>query len=364
MRVLRRSKDPSAPRPSPRDSASRQRKLPPSEWEDWDDEKLLDLRMCELDVTIDTSGLEEPIAELHRELEAHGIRFRPYFWLSDEFFTPDGVTGVALPFYLSHPRLAKLELNQMLEVEGGTRDWCMRILRHEVGHAIENAYLLRRRRRRRKLFGTSSVPYPDFYAAKPYSRSYVIHLDSWYAQSHPDEDFAETFAVWLNPESDWQQRYAGWPALKKLGYVDELMRELSGRSPLVNSKRRVDPLPQLRKTLREHYKAKLKHYGLDHPDFYDRDLRRLFSDAPEFASNPKAARFLSRIRKDVRRLVRRWTGEYQYTIDQVLEDMIVRCRVLNLHLTSPEDQARVEFGVLLAVQTMNYLHSGRHRMAL
>jgi hypothetical protein len=365
MSVPKRA-DPLGPGTEPLSTASpsRRQKVSASDWESWDDTRLLDLRMCDLDVSVEKSGLEDPIAQLYRELDARGIQFRPYFWLSDEWFTPDGVPGIAIPFYLSHPRLAKLELNQMLEVEGGTREWCMRILRHEAGHALENAYLLRRRRRRQKFFGTSSVPYPESYTVRPYSRSYVINLDSWYAQSHPDEDFAETFAVWLNPESDWQQRYAGWPALKKLQYVDELMKELAGRTPLVSSKRRIDPLSRLRKTLRQHYKRKLKHYGLDHPDFYDRDLRRLFSDAPEFASNLNAARFLSRIRKDVRRLVRRWTSERQYTIDQVLEGMIERCRTLNLHLTMPEDQARVEFGILLTVQTMNYLHSGRHRVAL
>jgi hypothetical protein len=360
MRVLRRSQNPQ--RADPLKSGARGR-LPPSEWEGWDDARLLGLRFCDLDLKIE-GDLAEAIAQHFRELEARNIRFRPYFWLSDEWFTPDGVPGIAIPFYLAHPRLARLERNQMLEVEGGTPEWCQRILRHEAGHALENAYLIRRRRQRQALFGTTSVPYPDSYTAKPYSRSYVINLDSWYAQSHPDEDFAETFAVWLNPEADWQQRYAGWPALKKLQYVDELMQELSGQKPLVASRRRVDPLSQIKKTLREHYAERLKHYGLDHPDLYDRDLRRLFSDAPEYTGNMTAARFLSRIRKDVRRLVRRWTGEYQYTIDQVLGSMIARCRTLNLHLTMPEEQTRVEFGVLLTVQTVNHLHTGRHRVPL
>jgi hypothetical protein len=333
-------------------------------WEHWDDERLLDLRFCNLDISIDRSDLKGSIDQLFSELAGRNIRFRPYFWLSDEWFTPDGIPGIAIPFYLAHPRLARLELNQMLEVEGGTPEWCLRILRHEAGHALENAYRLRRRRRRQLLFGTTSVPYPESYTARPYSRSYVMNLDAWYAQSHPDEDFAETFAVWLNPESSWRERYAEWPALKKLQYVDEVMQDISPRPPLVTSRRRVDPLSQLRKTLREHYKERLKHYGLSHPDLYDRDLRRLFSDAPEYASNQSAARFLTRIRKDLRRLVRRWTDEYQYTIDQVLGDIIARCRALNLRLTMPEDQAKVEFSVLLTVNTMNYLRSGRHRVPL
>ena len=176
---------------------------------DWEDEQLLDLRLSDLDVRIEGSDLEERIAELGAELEAKGLRFRPHFWLADEWFCPDGVPGIAIPFYLAHPRLRRLELTQVLEIEGGTREWCMMILRHEAGHAIENAYRLRQRPKRQALFGKSSEPYPDSYAAKPYSRSFVVHLDSWYAQSHPDEDFAETFAVWLTPELELARALRG-----------------------------------------------------------------------------------------------------------------------------------------------------------
>ena len=77
-----------------------------------------------------------------------------------------------------------------------------------------------------------------------------------------------------------------------------------------------------------------------------------------------AAQFIARIRRPTRRLVAGWTGIYQYTIDQVLEDMIARCRELKLRLAVPEDQARQEFAVLLTVQAMNYLHSGGHRVFL
>jgi hypothetical protein len=252
----------------------------------------------------------------------------------------------------------------MLEVEGGTPHWCMKILRHEAGHAIDNAYRLQRRRARQKLFGRNSLPYPEYYTPRPYSKSYVLHLDMWYAQSHPAEDFAETFAVWLTPDSQWRTRYADWPALKKLEYMDALMREIAGRPPLVASHHVFEPLSQIRKTLRSHYRRKRAHYGVTRPNVYDRDLRRLFTDAPEAAKNVTAARFLARIRKDVRRRVAAWTGIYQYTIDQVFEDLITRCTTLKLRLKGPEDQTRIDFTVLLTVQTMNYLHSGQHRVAL
>ena len=335
------------------------------DWASWPDDKLLDLRICDLKVTIEGSALEPRLTELRTEFADRGLSsFDPHFWLSAEWFSPDGVPGVAIPFYLSHPRLEKLERAQMLEVEGGTPAWCMKILRHEAGHAIDNAYRLRARLRRQRVFGPSYIQYPDYYTPKPYSKSYVLHLDSWYAQSHPDEDFAETFAVWLTPDADWKSRYADWPALKKLEYMNALMGELAGKPMVVRSRRRVEPIQSIRKTLRAHYDRKRRHYGLLHPHFYDRDLRKLFSDSPEFETHMKAARFIARIRREARRLVAEWTGEYQYTIDQVIEDMIRRTNELNLRLREPEEQAKLDFIILLTVQTMNYLHSGRHRVAL
>jgi hypothetical protein len=355
----------SSPAPAAPPAAPPAAGRPADWWVGLSDEELLDVRLCDLGVTIEGSKLEASIAELHAELDASRIVFRPHYWLSDEWFTPDGVGGIAIPFYLAHPRLEALEEAQMLEVEGGTHEWCVKILRHEAGHAIDNAYRLQRRRKRLKLFGPSTAPYPEYYTPKPYSKSFVLHLDSWYAQSHPDEDFAETFAVWLKPGSQWKERYADWPALKKLEYMDELMHELAGKAPRGVSRRKLAPLPSLKKTLRQHYDRKREHYGYEYPNFYDRDLRRLFtpwSDAPK--GSPPAWRFLSKLRKDVCRRVSRWTGEYRYTIDRVFEDMIARCRELNLRVTSPEDQVRLEFTILLTVQTMNYLHSGRHRVAL
>jgi hypothetical protein len=214
------------------------------------------------------------------------------------------------------------------------------------------------------MFGTPATPYPEYYTPKPYSKSFVHHLDHWYAQSHPDEDFAETFAVWIDPHSMWPERYAGWPALRKLEYLDRLMRQLKRTRPRVKSKRQVDPLSRLRKTLREHYKQKREHYGVDHPDFYESDLRNLFSDAPQYAKNGSAARFIHRIRKEVRTTVASFTDSYQYTIDQLIEKVVERCRELNLRLTDSEDATKTDFMVFLTVQTMNYLHSGRHRVAL
>ena len=328
------------------------------------DEELLDLRFCDLSLRIEGTPLEERIERLYRELAAKHLHFRPHCWLSEEWFTPDGIPGFAIPFYLADSRLMQLEKQLMYEVEGGTVDWCMRILRHEAGHAIDNAYRLRRRSNYRKTFGNVSRAYPESYNPRPFSRSYVVNLDRWYAQSHPVEDFAETFAVWLKPRSRWRQEYVGWPALRKLEYVNELMKEIRDKPATVRSRRHEEPLRTNRTTLREHYEEKRDHYRLEDTNSYDHDLRRLFSDEPQGAKSPSAATFLRRIRPRLRRQVAEWTGHFQYTIDQVLEEMIDRARELNLRLDrTPEDVER-ETLIVLTIHTMNYIQDEAHKIAL
>jgi hypothetical protein len=333
-------------------------------WADLPDEELLKWRISDLGLTVEDTVLEERVERLYEELEYRGIRFRPHVWISDEWFSPDGVPGIAIPFYLAHPRLARLERKQMLEVEGGTEDWCLRILRHEAGHAIDTAYRLHRRKQYRKLFGSYTLPYPEHYHPKPYSKNYVLHLEPSYAQAHPAEDFAETFAVWLRPRSTWRATYHDWPVIKKLEYVAELMEEIRGEKPAVVSREHVEPVRRLRKTLGEHYAQRRDQYGINLPNLYDQHLRRLFSDAADAPNATSAAAFLRRNRAELRKTVAHWTGEYQYIIDQVLEEMIDRCGELDLRIDRPADQAQRDALVLVTVQTMNYLHGGYHRVAL
>ena len=214
-------------------------------WARLPDEDLLQVRLKDLKVTVEGTWLQRCLDDLHDELDQRGLRVRPHAWISSEWFSPDDTPGIAIPFYLAHPRLMRLERKMIIDVEGGTVPECMRILRHEAGHVVQHAYQLHRRRRWQQLFGPSSTRYPDSYRPNPASRRYVYHLRLWYAQSHPDEDFAETFAVWLRPRSNWRQRYAGWPALKKLEYVDELMAEIAGTSRLLTRRLHVDPLSRL-----------------------------------------------------------------------------------------------------------------------
>ena len=343
--------------------STRSRRSREPEWVELPDEELLDLRLRDLDLKIEGTELEQRIDRLVGELDARGMIFRPHFYLSHEWFTPDGTSGIAIPFYLAHPRLKRLERNQMYEVEGGTESWCMRIVRHEVGHALDNAYRLHHRKRYRELFGSWSVKYPKFYQPKPYSKSYVVHLDMWYAQAHPAEDFAETFAVWLRG-TGWKKRYRGWPVMRKLAYVDDLMSEIARQKPVIRDRKQYSPLRRLNMTLREHYEAKKSRYGKRRPDFYDRDLLRLFTHDRRSRHLPTAASFLRRIKPELRKQVSKWTGEYQYTIEQVLDDMIQRCRELHLRLNHPPEQIEIETLMMVTVQTMNYLHAGNHRVAL
>jgi hypothetical protein len=231
----------------------------------------------------------------------------------------------------------------------------MAILRHEAGHVIQHSYQLQRRRRWQQLFGPSSQRYPRYYRPNPASRNFVQHLRLWYAQSHPDEDFAETFAVWLRPRSNWRTRYAGWPALEKLEYVDELMAEIAGVPPLLTRRERVDPLSQLTQTLAEHYAKKQALYAFETPKTYDRELSRLFSADPRHRRSQAASAFIRRHRAGIRQTVARWTGEYQLTLDALLDDMIVRCRELNLRAVGSERKLVMEFTVLLTAKTVHAL---------
>jgi len=328
------------------------------------DDELLDMRLCDLKLQIKGTPLEQKLEQLKEELLSRGIRFQPHYWLSDDWYSPDDIPGIAIPFYLAHPRLARLERKQLLEVEGGTHQWCMKILRHEAGHAIDTAYGLHQQKHYRRVFGDPQAPYPDHYQPKPSSRNFVLHLEMWYAQAHPVEDFAETFAVWLRPGSRWKTRYQNWPAIKKLKAVDEMMESIHEKKPIQTSRKKIDSLSRIRRTLKTHYERKRLHYGLDYPSIYDNDLRKLFSNDQTHKRNPTAAAFLNKIRGELRRSVARWTGEYSYTIDQVVQEMIERCRRLQLRLGDHPEETKRDAIILVAVRTTSFLHEGRHRFAV
>lgn len=333
-------------------------------WEKMPENELLDMRICDLKLTLKGSRIEKNIEKLQRELNLKKMRFCPHFWISDEWYTPDGVPGMAIPFYLMHPKLLKLEQKMVVEAEGATFDWAMKLVRHETGHAIDNAYHLRKNKRRQKLFGLTSVPYPDDYAPKPFSKKYVAHLDSWYAQAHPDEDWAETFAVWLTPKSAWKKRYATWPAIKKIQLLDEIMSEIRDVKPFVTNKYKDRPTSEMKTTLKKYYKKKRERLGIDKPLFFAADLFKIFSNDEKYLASPSAARFIRMNRKEICQQVARWTSQYQYNISQILEEMIDFCVERNLRLKQDEKKTKVDFISMMTAQTMNYLMSGQHRIIM
>jgi hypothetical protein len=293
------------------------------------DAELLDWRFCDLGLNLRNSSIVPDIDELYATLERRNIRFRPHVWLSTEWFSPDGIPGIAVPFFAAHPRLGQLERRIKGEAEGGNRHWRRRILRHEAGHALDTAYGLRRRSGWRAVFGRSSKPYSRHYAARPASRRFVQHLGHWYAQSHPTEDFAETFAVWLQPKARWRREYAGWPALKKLDYVDALMTEIAGKRARNRDRSVVSPLSTNKRSLRAHYRGETP---WDHPSDgrYDPWIKRVFQARSRKPEAEPAGAFLTRIEPELKKRVLHQTGVGSYLFAHVAQTLRRRTTILDL----------------------------------
>lgn len=334
-------------------------------WEDWPDEKLLETRLCDLGLKMHGSRVEPFCRRLLREIAGRHLKIKPHFWISTEFFVPDGYTGIAVPFYLLHPRLTSLERKMTGEAEGEKPRQLMQLLRHEFGHVFDNAYRCRSRKQRQRLFGSSKAPYRNYYESTPYSRKFVRHLAQDYAQSHPDEDFAETVAVCLTPRSGWRKKYAGWPALRKLEYIDGLLKEFRDRKPPKHTREEVDSIGSCRLTLRKYYEKKLKYLRQAEKKPLDRKLKRMFT-ADEAsvgrASRRNAGRFVRQIKKTALREVSQRTGIFQYKVDQVLKDVLTRCREKRFSLIGVERQKlRKEFLGLLENESRRYERRGLYR---
>jgi hypothetical protein len=251
----------------------------------------------------------------------------------------------------------------MREVEGGNRNWCLRILRHEVAHAVDNAYRLRRRADWRRTFGSPSKPYPTSYRPRPGSRRYVQHLGQWYAQSHPTEDYAETFAVWLKPRSRWREEYADWPAVKKLEYIDTLMASLRHQPPPVRTRMHVEPLRESKRTLREHYAARIAAAVPPTHRQEDRLLMRIFSATPS-RSHLRAATLLRRNRARFHRRVASHRPWRDYLIHQVIRAAIRRCEELELYVGGEARQTAKHAERILIRLARAFESSVRRRVTL
>ena len=328
------------------------------DWAALTDEQLLERRISKLGLRLETTPLEPLIQQLYTELSANGLAFRPPTHIGDEWFVPIGVPAIFVPFFLVHDRLRALERSMMLEVEGETPEWFMKLMRHEAGHAYMYAYRLTRKKKWQEMFGqTSDEETPSFYRPRPFSRSYVMHLDDWYAQAHPDEDFAETFAIWLTPDFDWRKRYADWKALQKLEYVDELMKSLAGKPPVHSPKFHVADYDFLNVKLKTYYARKRKVFEDTYPGFYDVDLKQLFS-AP---TGIKASSYLRQRRRRIMNSVAQWTNEKKFRVNKLLTRLIDRSDELGLRVQNDDPQQDFRVASYITTLVMNYLFTGKFK---
>lgn len=301
-------------------------------WEQLSNEDLLHVRVKDLRLRVTGSALEAMIQCLYQELETAGIDFRPPCYLADEWLCPDKEPIIGIPFCLAHPRLKSLEIEMMYEAEGNTPTSCMKLLRHECGHAINYAYKFYARTRWRELFGCFSAKYSDNYRYQPYSRRFVVHLDDHYAQAHPDEDFAETFATWLTPRSQWQQKYAKWPAMQKLLYVDSLMKRFGPQPPVVTAR----PSPpwaarRMRSTLIAYYERKRNQLGREFKGYYDDSLKVVFSTEPKNETYIKASKVLRKYKHAIIDHLAKWTGHRKFDLHKLINRIATRCEAMDLY---------------------------------
>lgn len=331
-------------------------------WEDLPDEELLQVRVRDLGLQIPGSCVEPFVRELHDELAAKGISCHPTCYLADEWLTPDKIPTIGIPFCLAHPRLRKLEETMMYEVEGGDPVVCMKLLRHECGHALNYAYRLYRRTRWRQMFGLFSAPYSNSYSYQPYSRRFVLHLEDNYAQSHPDEDFAETFAVWLTPDSEWRDKYKDWPVIKKLQYVDHVMRQIADRPPVVTFKGHPPySAARMTSTLAAHYERKRRILGTEFQGYYDDSLRDLFATGHAVHSGRRASRLVRSHRARLVNNVTRWTGHRKFDIFQLVNRLAARCEALGLSADGGDEETMIGLTAMVTAIASNTLTVSKKR---
>lgn len=331
---------------------ARERQLAPAR------QTLLSARIKDLRLHLAGTPLERAIHQLYRELDAHGISFRPQCYLSDQWGCPSGVPVIGLPFYLADPDLHAIEdeLGGGVESEGEI----LKYLRHEAGHALNYAYRLYDTPEWRKVFGDYGKPYREDYKPQPFSRRYVRHIAGYYAQKHPDEDFAETFAVWLTPGSEWERRYAGWGALKKLQYVDQVVKQIGHTPPRVTLAEKDLDVDEMEETVLDHYeRRKLEEkVELRLREDLDEDLHEAFE--PPGKAPAKAEILIRMERAQLLNVVSNVTGVARPVVRALLEHLIARASALGLtvHLDKQREYL-TRLTALVTALAMKYLYTDR-----
>ncbi len=324
-----------------------------------DVQEILTKPIKELGLKLEGSPLERLVQQLYRELDRKGLRrFRPLCYLTDEWGCPSGEPVIGIPFYLADPKLARLE-KEMNDLED--RREILMYLRHEAGHAFNYAYELYRTPEWRDLFGPFRRPYRDGYRPVPFSRRFVRHIAGWYAQKHPDEDFAETFAVWLTPRSAWRKRYRGWGAMAKLRYVDRMARRFRDTEPMRPQGRTDITVEEMETTVEDHYKQALEQQSQSVDLALDSDLQDIF---PASKRKTKGARpavdLLREGRKSLVDKVTYWTGVQRPLVKRLVESIETRVGELGLRATvTGEKEHLTEVATYTTALAMNYLARGK-----
>ena len=326
-----------------------------SEWES-ERQSLMSRKISELGLSIPGTRVERMVDQLYRELDARGLALKPPVYLSDQWGCPDGTPLIGVPFYLADPRLERIEDDFAEGIESDEES--MRFLRHEAGHAFNYAYRIYDRPDWRKTFGPYSRPYRERYRADPFSHDFVRHILGWYAQKHPDEDFAETFAVWLTPDLDWRKAYAGWPALAKLEYVDAVMREVGSDAPEVGPPGDDDlPVAAMRYSLEDHYREAAAGLPLTDSTIFDGDLRNIFASPSESAQGQPAAEFLAQHRREIVGRISYWTGESTFAVRQFVDMLRARVDALDLRVRGLDASTLIELTAFGTAVMMNYRYT-------
>lgn len=325
------------------------------------DPELLGKSIKDLGLRLEGSPLEKYVVQLQAELERKGLKhFRPRCYLTDEWGCPDQEPVIGIPFYLADPKLQALE-REMNDLEDERE--IMMYLRHEAGHAFNYAYELYKRDDWKAVFGPFRRPYRDRYRPVPFSRRHVRHIAGWYAQKHPDEDFAETFAVWLTPRSNWRRRYKGWGALRKLRYVDRTARQCADREPVRAMGETDVTVDDMAVTLGEFYRQTMPDESQAIADLaLDTDLADIFVRKRGVRRNAvrPAADLLAERRKDIVDKVTYWTGVRRPLVKKLVESVEDRVRHLRLVTQHGREQAHmVEITAYTTALAMNYLARGR-----
>ena len=330
-----------------------------AEWEQ-ERSRLLHTRISELGLTATGTRVETLTARLYAELADHGIAFRPTVYLSDEWGCPDGTPVIGVPFYLADERLGRIEEEHAGALEDD--DDSMRYLRHEAGHAINYAFRLHARADFEEVFGDYDREYHDHFATDPLSRAYVRHILGWYAQKHPDEDFAETFAVWLTPGLDWRAEYAEWPALQKLRWVDDVMRDVGAvdlQATLVTED--DGPVETMDWTLAEHY-ADDEPLDLGDGRQFDIDLRRIFATVAVAPAGQRAARFLEEHEGELVARVAYWANVGPAAVRSLLLALRNRAAALDLRVTGFETTSLIELTAFGTAVLVNWRYTNQSHL--